>query len=248
MAADQACPVCDKLIDGGGAVRLWDGRTYCRACVEAECPGLADYAATHDHLAESAPFDLRVCLWLASWVSAAALLVFGLLGVIVGGSEWGAKGALVTGLLTGGCAAIFGFVWAFGRMMVDRAILLGAVAADGRIEAQSGRSVETLLARWRRGRHLKWPLEQCRWYVTRRARHLVWPRPERVIMLVLPLGRVFGVSLFRREVACGLTPETFALWRGFLTLARVPRIEPDWTYRLHPFFPSSQRGEGQDED
>jgi hypothetical protein len=50
MIAPVACPKCGRIIHS--AVRLWDGRDYCRDCVDHACPGLGDFAAQHPILSQ----------------------------------------------------------------------------------------------------------------------------------------------------------------------------------------------------
>jgi len=55
----SACAHCDAPLTSETTVHLWDGRDYCRACVEDACEGMADYAADHPRLEETLPFLLR---------------------------------------------------------------------------------------------------------------------------------------------------------------------------------------------
>jgi hypothetical protein len=57
--AKNTCPVCCRPLSVP-TVRLWDGRRYCRACVDATCPGLASFAAENPVLELVLP---RIKFW-----------------------------------------------------------------------------------------------------------------------------------------------------------------------------------------
>ena len=48
---------CGKDDPSAEVVRLWDGRDYCRGCVEAECPTLWEFARGRDVLEDAIPHD-----------------------------------------------------------------------------------------------------------------------------------------------------------------------------------------------
>ena len=66
MDPSEPCRICSRSEAPGPAVRLWDGRWYCRECVEAVSPALYRYALAHDRLEESPPFS-RGDIWRAGW-------------------------------------------------------------------------------------------------------------------------------------------------------------------------------------
>lgn len=53
------CAHCHGSVDESAALRLFDGRWYCRACVERESPALAEYAATHNYLDDQITYDVK---------------------------------------------------------------------------------------------------------------------------------------------------------------------------------------------
>ncbi len=53
------CSKCSQPLTPETTVHLWDGKDYCRGCVEAACPGMAEYARTHVFLEETMPYDGR---------------------------------------------------------------------------------------------------------------------------------------------------------------------------------------------
>ena len=68
------CRACRS--QSGDFARLWDGHWYCRACIDALCAELLEYARSHSALTESPPFH-RADIWrTALRMEAVAFLLF----------------------------------------------------------------------------------------------------------------------------------------------------------------------------
>ena len=125
MPADDACPRCHERLAAQAAVRLWDGRDYCRACVDRACEGLADYAAAHPRLEERQPFSLRSGLRNAAsaLLGAAAFVGFlgGLAGFDAGGGARIAVGAAIGALLGAALLGISALIATWFRRRLHQA-------------------------------------------------------------------------------------------------------------------------------
>ena len=51
----KACRKCSASLTTEQVVHLWDGHDYCRECVEAACPGMAEYATANPLLVAIEP-------------------------------------------------------------------------------------------------------------------------------------------------------------------------------------------------
>ena len=82
MPETMRCSRCSRTMSADSAVHLWDARDYCRDCVEAACPGLANYARTHSvleervaaHSAVVAGGPTRKTLWAALALMSLAMI------------------------------------------------------------------------------------------------------------------------------------------------------------------------------
>jgi hypothetical protein len=208
--ATDCCARCGATLMPETAVHLWDGRDYCRPCVEAACPGMADYAEQHEELAEEAPFVSRLWMWLMDrgalvlmGLAAFGVFVFvaGLMTRMLGSPDaWSALAVLVVGLSTPGLAL--------------GSLTFLALAQSGRwdICVRDGRITLRHKIGFRRQVHLS----RCRWSFAQDH-----PSGTRVLPLRTPQAAVRLQARFLR-VRCGWTAETAGLWIGLCALAEVP--------------------------
>lgn len=211
--ADSHCRYCDRDIEGGGSVRLWDGRDYCEECVENTSPGFAEYARTHPILSESPHRGTPLRLVVLT------LLGGGLLSLALGLDGPRAMWPLALGMGFG-----VAFLVAFVSWAITVAIGFGNV--EPTVTVQNGVIVAEHWP-YRTPKGPRWPrsertysLADCKYWseptalffsidVLRRRRRF-W---RRIIMLKFP----------RRATYCGRSPETRERLVAFLTLAGIPK-------------------------
>ena len=200
MSSSQVCAACGKTVSPDSLIAFWDGRSYCRECLNEVSEGLADYCATHDRLEETVQYSpvrhvaqlcvlvvpfLAVPIFFRSAVFAAPILV--IIGIILSTALVGTQLNLPTVVARDGC-----------------------VTVKHRL-------------RWLNSRR---PLEDCRWYVGSMIPVGILYLPRRAlarrIVLCVPWGRKWVWS----RVNCGFTPEARRLWEALLTLAKVPEGRP----------------------
>ncbi|MEX1098454.1 MAG: hypothetical protein WED34_20585 [Planctomycetales bacterium] len=223
------CRHCARPLAGEETVRLWDGRDYCRACVEAEMPGLAEYAAGHPRLEEFEPLERnhirsRLLDW-ARGVSVAALFLGIIPGLCAGVVEYRSTGQVVESV-----SWAFYFAGAAVLLVLPplaASILRGSrtasvVAEEGRVE-----SVQTNRDGHRRGDPARnAPIDTIRWLVGRRASRNILGRDD-VVMLAFP-DQAKRLKLFpaRPAAICGWTDDTRRRWVAFLRLAGAHCLRP----------------------
>lgn len=221
------CSKCSQPLTPETTVHLWDGKDYCRGCVEAACPGMAEYARTHVFLEETMPYDGRrtelsmrktkrtfavvvlvvlIVLAIASWLTAP------MNGVVFA--------VFVLALPVAGMAACIGFSWKLFYVMGKRGWSSPIVRVqEGRVVYRVGRGKLVI--------PMRKALAKCRWSVETRRWFSYWwwlwrlwgaPRNEAV---VIEFWR--WLSLSRIKAPCGWTAEMRRIWVGFLTLADVPQ-------------------------
>lgn len=224
------CRNCSQPLTPETRVHLWDGKDYCRDCVEAACPGMADYARAHAFLEETMPYDAErtersmrktkrsfavlvlVLLTFLTFLAIAAWLTPAVHGVVLA--------VFVLTLPVAGMAACIGFWWKLFHVMGKRGWLSPIVRVhEGRLVYPAGRSKLVI--------PMRKALAKCRWSVETRRWFSYWwwlwrpwgaPRNEAV---VIEFWR--WLSLSRIKAPCGWTPEMRRIWMGFLTLAGVPQ-------------------------
>jgi len=231
MASDDACRVCQKALTPHFSVKLWDGKRYCRDCVEAVCSGLADYAASHDSLEETPRLRVVDCLRFTAFL---LVILTGLCGVlcallIIAPSELEAIDLL----------AVSGFLAALCMVTVIMFLLL-VILFKTTITAKDGFITQaTTMPLLKKARSFRptpsadtsdvkvsntWNLQDCRWYVGkgRGLYGFVAPGEPKVVLRVPVV--LFGIRIWwRTSVICGFSAESRRLWKGFLTLAGVPK-------------------------
>jgi len=211
--ADSHCRYCDRDIEAGESVRLWDDRDYCEECVEKTLPGLAEYARTHPTLSEAHHRDTPLTLVILT------LLGGGLLSLIIV-----LAGHHVTWPWTLGIG--FGLAFLFWVLLLAIGCATGFRHMYPTVTVENGEGVANY---WPNGRR-KWPrwgwgeerfrLADCRYWSepialcisadALRRRRRFW---RRIIMLKFP----------RCVVYCGWSAEMRERWTAFLTLAGIPK-------------------------
>jgi len=217
MNAGNRCNKCSQSLTPQTSVRLWDGRDYCRRCVEEACPKLVDYALAHDVLEETMVYDgkaaLRRSLRMYALI-AAVFLALTALPWLIAGDLCMVVTAFVLVLLiatAAGAIQIPAFLW-----MAKRAVPKVTVQ-DGKV--MTSRPNQRRMSSW------TFPLSKCRWYLGKVRhdsflRNTVTPNAPAII-LVYPV-HWWGFEVFRYKTACGFSDEMRELWEGFLRLAAIP--------------------------
>ncbi len=214
MSASANCAHCNATLDTADLVRLWDGESYCRDCVEGQLPGLADYAASHQRLEEAAPREVvhQVRQQIVSYFVIG--LLFGVLMAIGSYSAYGLLGVLV-GILFGmgvaACAALIqipGRIWLARGSVPTVSVENGLVTVDRRLFPQTSLPLKTY--RWSFGK-------------SRRDSMLRFTFVDNVDVILLEVPARFLSFRPVQRVACGWSEDTRKRWAAFLTLAAVPR-------------------------
>jgi len=217
--ADLTCRHCGHVIGPGNSVRLWDGRDYCEECVEAACPGLADYARTHPGLKEGPPPDVLVLLAMFAMIAPLSLAMFLYLGLSL------LVFLIVLSFVVIGVATYFATCLVAG--CGDRPTV---TAGDGRLIAcnwaDHRRKRPRLLAP-----STVYNLDAGIWWREAIALSISFA----AVMKKEPFQRTIVLIAFRRmklmgiiplppaHIFCGWTPEMRERWKAFLTLAGIPR-------------------------
>jgi hypothetical protein len=200
-------------------VRLWDGYTYCRSCVDATSPGLFEYAEEHEQIVETVPdLDDGAGQYLTyRWGSLIPRIR--ILSV--------ALGTIVIGSL-GGNLAVWTGATLFALAMARQTVVLAAtVAAIRRITEgsvpRSGIAVSDGQVTFTspQGVARSVPLSRCQWCVIDETLKVLSAHSSAIQRHCV---LVFGCDGFTLPSAgmCGFSPETQMHWTAFLTLAEVP--------------------------
>lgn len=218
------CRRCDAAVEPEQTVRLWDGRDYCRPCVEKSCPGLADYAAANPTLDDQIPYDHAFAR--RSGLASMAVILFALSSVpmvlfLAADVEpsWAALGSSVAFLVVFGVVPIgFGFLL---ERFVRRPGFLAVHVRDGLLTADPPFKGPI--------RPLRCELGLIRWFLgvrtddgkprARNQGNPLQPRFEAVV-LVIPDRHPSDWQGWR--IATGSTPEMVRRWTAFLRLAEIP--------------------------
>ena len=206
MCKELVCRSCSACVACSDAVFLWDGESYCSRCVEFTSVILATHARNSGVLAETVVPDAG---WRmrGSWLHILpGVIVLALFGAVSG----------PTGLIFGGvfvllfCGAVFlcDVLWA--RPQHFRRVYPRTLSVAGGI-----------LTITTPAKQVRCETQDCKWFEGK-----VWDTDDRfalsnrdaVILCVAPeRARSYPI------VALGLSQEARELWRGFLSLAGVPK-------------------------
>jgi hypothetical protein len=193
-------------------VTLWDGRGYCRKCVDEVSPKLWEFATAGSRLEETVTRGdiraFRYVLFMGKWWLIAVTLIFGLLSGLL--LLAGRADAWVAPLLWAFCAA-------FGLVFLLLQSVLGVVVFRFRLPRTiSVENGELRIVTPKEEKSL--PLTACRWYLGSTA----------VDPLCLFTGLRHGIVIQTPEsqLACGHSEEMLGHWRAFLSLTRTPQNTP----------------------
>ena len=218
---DDACPNCLELLDSLEGVKLWDGRCYCRNCVESACDGLSEFALAHPTLAETAPFSLRRAVWSGFCATTAiALLLLGGFTIVclIGGIVRSENAAQTAASFAVGAPLFFGFAWAaFSLFGFPAAIFMHWRLLPRTIELRDGRLLITPPGeRYVTLDELRWAADTSRYDEVEAT---CWPHQACIIL--------FPHQGQRANIGCsvGRSPELLRVWQAVLTLAKVERRE-----------------------
>jgi len=215
MSPPGNCHACDATLGPESAVSLWDGRDYCRSCVEAACPGLAKYAASHKTLQETEEWTPAADIWWNFKVWVVVLLLGGALvaAITVSDPEIDASvpGALV----------VFACICVLGEIMF---ILCWLWLGRGLRETASvkGGHLTITAPHWRKP--LKSSLTECRWSIGKAPIGGLGAPPKGPRLVLQFPDRALWLFSVKHRSTFGSTPEMLGVWSGFLTLAGVERV------------------------
>ena len=225
MVQDSELPggVCSKCchdMTPGATVRLWDGKDYCENCVEEACPGLAQYARSHETLEEEMPHSAWRIVINHAIIGTVGMSCLGILlwAIVVGlGADRIDPGSLFLLLLFPMAGLPISILFGIGHAVLfalDRPVMS---VASGQLEIAIGHDRETI------------PLSACQWYVGKTSHmnyspvmysktRLLW---DTAVVIIIP--RCPELWRSSRRVAAGFTEDTRLRWESFLTLAAVPQ-------------------------
>jgi hypothetical protein len=211
--ASGACAKCSCDLAQDQAVCLWDGKEYCRACVNSVSPMLLAYAKIYSILSERIVIHPRdavrdeLLLWCLVGPAFTGFLCY--VGFTNGLGIWNGifLGVVVTAL---------------GALVRSLIVYRAAALVSGRVEVEDGR-----LRVQHPGRgNASWALQDCQWHVgSARKAKTFFPGlfvSRRLIIVECPLNVRFLWRLNAR-VPCGLTKELREVWESFLIIAGVER-------------------------
>lgn len=213
---------CFKPTSGDNTVSLWDGESYCEACVAAVSPALVKYAKSHDTLQETAPFDQRSQWRNAFRMEALIFLLFGAFFVTAGYIQWGPVGLAFGAGITLVICSIQAAIQLPMFVAMGRHRLPTVVVRDGRIECFRG-GKKTHFCRSMPLREIKWRLGKSRQDSGLRN---TFVQRQQIVLLILPYlpNKVARLSSLGKErYACGWSSEMMHIWQSFFTLAAVPK-------------------------
>jgi len=207
----ENCPYCSFAISGE-PLTLWDERTYCRKCVEAVSPELADFAASGGTLEDVVhPED-------AHWVNQFRWMmtrVFGLFMLIAGGViallfSGGGIDLLSAGIGLVGTsifATVFIAVQSLAMCFKQRSLLPRRITLT-----QVGMEITTPKST------ASTPLEKLQWKD-------VAPFVNELSMAT-GLRRGIPVKTPNETIVLGHSQDALLHWRAYLTLAKIPIMKP----------------------
>jgi len=214
------CKSCSRSQSVDQLLKLWDGHSYCTACVKLKSPRLLTHALSHSCLEDSVPFDQALVrrseLRSALKVAMISMLTFAITGHSLYGPLGIAIGTLLGLLLT----AIVFAVQMPARMKVARMNRASLRLSEGWL----------IVTRPLSGLQVECVLHECRWYLGK-IQHDSGLRGTGfygapAVVLILP--RKHLLQLVRERVACGYEDESREVWLAFLTLAGIRK---KWSWR-----------------
>jgi hypothetical protein len=240
------CAKCLRPLQRGEAIRLWDGKDYCRPCLDRASPSLAEYARRNATLNDGFAFTGGTARFWLRFGLVAALAILGpfaaatALAIMLRPWEdndpvgWVIIGLLVLLGILGLSALLVGVLRALRQGWAVEVMVLSLLRP--RVRIQDG------LVYLKRGpsccpRGTNYPLAKCRWFPLdlhllklpihhwhdrREFRALRQLDPEwRGVVILLPPEHPMRGLIAGHGVPSG-TSRTAAVWEAFLTLADVP--------------------------
>jgi hypothetical protein len=216
------CPACGAPRSAGALVSLWDGKSYCEACVDREYPALSEYARAHATFEDSMIYDRAAAVRAAQEFGILMLMALVVVAVvIVGAAGWDTRAVLVA---TGVSAAFFALValllpWLkLGR---GASCMPTTYIHDGWVEVFRPNHANGNLP------VVRFPLAEARWFMgtlrddeAARGRGGVPIGRDPAIILIAP-RKITGFAHPSRQTAVGSSLEKRELLSTFLRLARV---------------------------
>lgn len=225
--ADDTCRRCTHNARGENDAELWDGRKYCRTCVQTAEPDLWDAVRTSDHFRERMPLNAAFRFAFGQFLLPVGICISPL--ALVALSELAAEGKVSNDTLRGLAAcsfigALLGACYAVSLLVAFALLARSAVAVYDAvlIGCDGGLAVCRL--------------DECRWRTGRLheviPRGRPWPRfvlRQRVLLLVLPKSASDPPSETDDKeqplFAVGFTEKTRRIWKAFFNLAGVPQVD-----------------------
>lgn len=212
--AKNSCARCRKRVEEPSIrIRLWDGREYCKSCVNAVDPILM-LALNEQHFVECLVVDddelrrgaNRWWRWHLRWISVAVIIPLFHSGVAMNRPALAIGVSFFILLFTGGLAKM---KYAGAKRRTDWNVSV----SRGKMWVYQRATDESRFCA---------PLADWAWYEGELFEGFfdlrVGGRPT--IILVVP-GTVPVVC-----ISCGLTGDAFRMWHAFLTISEVPKVKP----------------------
>lgn len=220
---NETCAACEKLLAAHDAVSAWDGKTYCRNCVESASPELLSEMLASDRLDEKleiSPWQIRWKAWRLFWGIAMAL--FGIPFLCVGAAQ-GLHGIMMATLATlfFVCPIPTVFALVHAHAFINR--LPSVTLKNGMLTVRTGNEWSTT--------H---PLNEYEWFrgnlSMMSSRTLPLAKGPAIVLVVpqetVPQKKRFNQDNFKVEYATvGYTDQKRMLWEKLLTLAGVKHRE-----------------------
>ena len=188
---------------------LWNGYRYCPACLAGSHPDLPDYLRRHPTVVEKLPSQLP--LYWRWHVGLALIVAFVLVTIYAGTASWNNPSELLVAVLAITLVAVAAsFVRAVATQDFIKSCDASVSVHSGTLELrrhQTSDIVRLVDCPWRVG----WSGE-----LSMLSHHTFIP-PFKLILIDVPLSGQGGTY----TVGVGFTQESFALWKAFLTLARI---------------------------
>jgi hypothetical protein len=214
------CAKCGCAPSEEDRVLLWDGRIYCRSCVEVACPGMSGYARKRPELVETYDYSLWSFAWLLATLYLAVVGIFTFVILLGASAKHPGEVPFLEIFLGVNVLAVL------AMSIQGPMLLLILMSGPPSVTVREGHIMVTRSGSraWFGREFGSGSLSDCMWYVGRlrhdsKLGYALIANPPAVI-IVFP-----GSWLFRNKVACGYTPEMRRIWEGFLTLTDIPRYK-----------------------
>ncbi|QDT42187.1 hypothetical protein Pan241w_22680 [Gimesia alba] len=213
MTQRACCPYCGERVSDK-AVRLWDGRRYCRSCIKSVSPELYEFARNGGQLVDVVKAsDVRSLLYLINFGK--LLLVFTFLFCFL---FWGLLTLIGVGKEEDPISpwTLFAFFGGGGLILVLLKSLILKIIKHFHLPRILKFKKGELIVRYGK-KQKRFPLEKCKWYVG---------TTTLCDLICLYTGLRQGIVFQTPDgfFSCGHSPETLKHWYAFLRLMRMPRL------------------------